>query len=137
VTIVLVNGCLLTSANIGDSAAVLDTGCSLLELTDSHRIQDHVKEKARLLAAGCNLAQVCSHSGVRLGTGVFTKRDVTWCRCIHTAGTGLTFHTAGHHLAHTCSHSRMEHESVNSAIPSALKGGGMHGGSFLLRGLSP
>ena len=39
VTIVLVTGCLLTSANIGDSAAVLDTGCSMLELTDSHRIQ--------------------------------------------------------------------------------------------------
>ena len=39
VTIVLVTGALLTAANIGDSAAVLDTGCSMLELTDSHRIQ--------------------------------------------------------------------------------------------------
>ena len=38
-TIVLVTGALLTAANIGDSAAVLDTGCSMLELTDSHRIQ--------------------------------------------------------------------------------------------------
>lgn len=35
----LVTGALLTAANIGDSAAVLDTGCSMLELTDSHRIQ--------------------------------------------------------------------------------------------------
>jgi len=61
VTIVLITGRLLTAANVGDSAAVLDTGCSLLELTDSHRIQDHVKEKARLLAAGCNLAQLGFH----------------------------------------------------------------------------
>ena len=36
---VLVTGALLTVANIGDSSAVLDTGCSMLELTTSHRVQ--------------------------------------------------------------------------------------------------
>ncbi|GAX80483.1 hypothetical protein CEUSTIGMA_g7921.t1 [Chlamydomonas eustigma] len=61
VTLILVTGCLLTAANVGDSAAVLDTGCSILELTDSHRIQTHVKEKARLDAAGCNIAQLGFH----------------------------------------------------------------------------
>ncbi len=67
VTILLVTGSLLTSANVGDSAAVLDTGCSILELTDSHRIQTHVQEKARLEKAGCNIAQLGFHLEVRYG----------------------------------------------------------------------
>jgi serine/threonine protein phosphatase PrpC len=39
VTLALVTGSLLTVANVGDSLAVLDTGCSLLPLTTSHRVQ--------------------------------------------------------------------------------------------------
>ena len=61
VSIILITGCLLTAANVGDSAAVIDTGCSFLELTDSHRIHDHVSEKERLLTAGCTLAQLGFH----------------------------------------------------------------------------
>ena len=57
-TVVLVTGPLMTVAKIGDSAAVLDTGCSMLELTASHRVQDNVPERKRMLAAGSQVAQV-------------------------------------------------------------------------------
>ena len=60
-TLALLTGRLLTVANVGDSSAVLDTGCSLLELTRSHRIQDSPKEHARLKGAGCKLAPLGMH----------------------------------------------------------------------------
>lgn len=61
VTAVIVVGYLLTVANIGDSSAVLDTGCSILELTGSHRIQSNPEEQARLRSAGCQLAPLGFH----------------------------------------------------------------------------
>ncbi|KAJ9519451.1 hypothetical protein QJQ45_023188 [Haematococcus lacustris] len=61
VTVVLCTGWLLTVANTGDSAAVLDTGCSLLELTHSHRIHTNHEEQARLKSAGQQLAQLGYH----------------------------------------------------------------------------
>ena len=39
VTLALVIGPLLTVANTGDSLALLDTGCSVLPMTTSHRVQ--------------------------------------------------------------------------------------------------
>lgn len=61
VSAVIVVGYLLTTANVGDSSAVLDTGCSILELTGSHRIHNNVEEQARLRAAGCQLAPLGFH----------------------------------------------------------------------------
>ncbi|PNW77853.1 hypothetical protein CHLRE_10g454450v5 [Chlamydomonas reinhardtii] len=61
VTATIVIGYLLTVANIGDSSAVLDTGCSILELTGSHRIQSNPEEQARLRGAGCTLAPLGFH----------------------------------------------------------------------------
>ncbi|KAG1678010.1 hypothetical protein FOA52_000805 [Chlamydomonas sp. UWO 241] len=49
---------LLTVANVGDSSAVLDTGCSILGLTCDHRIEHSQLENQRLTAAGCHLAQL-------------------------------------------------------------------------------
>ena len=57
----VVIGYLLTVANVGDSAAVLDTGCSILELTGSHRIHSNVEEQSRLRGAGCQLAPLGFH----------------------------------------------------------------------------
>lgn len=57
---ILVNN-MLTIANIGDSTAILDTGCSILELTCSHRIADSVTELMRLKAAGCEVAPLGFH----------------------------------------------------------------------------
>ena len=59
-TVVLITGPLVTVANIGDSAAIVDTGCSMLELTTSHRIHDSLSEQSRLSAARCQVAQVRS-----------------------------------------------------------------------------
>ncbi|KXZ54621.1 hypothetical protein GPECTOR_4g686 [Gonium pectorale] len=61
VTAAIVIGYLLTVANIGDSSAVLDTGCSILELTGSHRIQSNPDEQSRLRLAGCTLAPLGFH----------------------------------------------------------------------------
>ncbi|EFJ47432.1 hypothetical protein VOLCADRAFT_92137 [Volvox carteri f. nagariensis] len=61
VTAAIIIGYLLTVANLGDSSAVLDTGCSILELTGSHRIQSNPDEQARLRAAGCTLAPLGFH----------------------------------------------------------------------------
>lgn len=61
VSAVIVIGYLVTAANVGDSSAVLDTGCSILELTGSHRIQSNVDEQTRLRAAGCQLAPLGFH----------------------------------------------------------------------------
>ncbi|KAG2449516.1 hypothetical protein HYH02_005659 [Chlamydomonas schloesseri] len=61
VTATIVIGYLLTVANIGDSSAVLDTGCSILELTGSHRIQSNPEEQTRLRGAGCTLAPLGFH----------------------------------------------------------------------------
>ena len=61
VTAILVTGPLVTVANIGDSSAVLDTGCSMLELSTSHRIHDSVREQARLKATGCTVASLGFH----------------------------------------------------------------------------
>jgi len=61
VTLCLVIGGLITVANLGDSVALLDTGCSILELTDPHRIETHVGERARLEALGCTIAKLGFH----------------------------------------------------------------------------
>lgn len=55
---VLSIGRLLTAANTGDSSAVLDTGCSILELTRSHRIHTNIEEQLRLREAGQHLASL-------------------------------------------------------------------------------
>lgn len=60
-TAVLITGPLVTVANIGDSAAVLDTGCSMLELTTTHRIHDSLQEQSRLRGSGCNVASMGFH----------------------------------------------------------------------------
>ena len=60
-TAVLVTGPLVTVANIGDSSAVLDTGCSILELTSSHRVQDNAAERKRMLTTGSVVAQLGFH----------------------------------------------------------------------------
>ncbi|GLC33563.1 hypothetical protein PLESTB_000088500 [Pleodorina starrii] len=61
VTAAILVGYLLTVANLGDSSAVLDTGCSILELTGSHRIQSNPDEQSRLRSAGCTLAPLGFH----------------------------------------------------------------------------
>ncbi|KAG1670124.1 hypothetical protein FOA52_013700 [Chlamydomonas sp. UWO 241] len=61
VTLCLVIGELITVANLGDSAGVVDTGCSMLEMTDSHRIQSHESERVRLKAQGCTIAALGFH----------------------------------------------------------------------------
>lgn len=61
VTIALLLGRLLTCANVGDSEAVLDTGCSILPLTHSHRLQTNLQEQARLRKAGCEVAPYGFH----------------------------------------------------------------------------
>lgn len=61
VTLVMVIGSLLTVANLGDSSAVLDTGCSILELTASHRIHSNEAERNRLESAGCQIASLGFH----------------------------------------------------------------------------
>jgi Protein phosphatase 2C len=61
VTVALIMGSLLTVGNLGDSSSVLDTGCSMLELTASHRIQSNEVEQARLRAAGCTIAPLGFH----------------------------------------------------------------------------
>lgn len=61
VTVALSIGWLLTIANTGDSATVLDTGCSILELTKSHRIHSNKDEQARLRQAGQQLAPLGFH----------------------------------------------------------------------------
>eukprot|EP00887_Chlorella_sp_A99_P000939 scaffold5.g939.t1 len=55
-TVAVVAGRLLTVANVGDSAAVLDTGAEVVQLTDSHRIADNGREQARLAASGAHVA---------------------------------------------------------------------------------
>lgn len=55
-TTAVVAGRLLTVANVGDSAAYLDTGSELLQLTTSHRLADNPSEVARLRAAGALVA---------------------------------------------------------------------------------
>lgn len=61
VTVILSTGWLLTVANTGDSAAVLDTGISMLELIKSHRIQSNLEEQTRLKGAGQYLAPLGFH----------------------------------------------------------------------------
>ena len=61
VTLAILIGDLLTIANIGDSTAILDTGCSILELTCTHRIHDSVAERDRLVKAGCEVAPLGFH----------------------------------------------------------------------------
>ncbi|GAX80484.1 hypothetical protein CEUSTIGMA_g7922.t1 [Chlamydomonas eustigma] len=57
----VIEGTLLTVANVGDSDAVLDTGTSMLEVTFSHRIQGCSVEQQRLEKAGCRMAQLGFH----------------------------------------------------------------------------
>jgi serine/threonine protein phosphatase PrpC len=61
VTVALVTGCLLSVVNLGDSEGVLDTGCSMMEVITSHRIQDSKKEQERLKASNCQLAPLGFH----------------------------------------------------------------------------
>lgn len=61
VTVAIVTCNLLTIANIGDSDGILDTGCSILEVTHSHRIQGNAMEQQRLKAAGYIIAPLGFH----------------------------------------------------------------------------
>eukprot|EP00798_Chlamydomonas_sp_ICE-L_P005307 gene5307-18551_t len=61
VTAVVTTGWLVTVANTGDSAAIIDTGSTIVEVTRSHRIHTNTEEQARLRAAGCNLASLGFH----------------------------------------------------------------------------
>ncbi len=65
-TVVLQVGWLLTSANLGDSRAVVDTGYDPMTLTVDHRIADHkVGDNAcqaeQSQPATPQSAQTCSH----------------------------------------------------------------------------
>lgn len=51
-TLAVVVGWELIVANVGDSAAYLDTGREVLAVSGNHRIDDNPAEKARILAAG-------------------------------------------------------------------------------------
>jgi serine/threonine protein phosphatase PrpC len=61
VTLALVICNLLTIANIGDSDAILDTGCSIMEITNSHRIATNTDEQHRLKAEGYIIAPIGFH----------------------------------------------------------------------------
>ena len=63
VTCLLITGSLLTLANVGDSEAFIDTGCSIMELTSCHNIDRNIKEQARLVRAGCQVARIALHLG--------------------------------------------------------------------------
>mmetsp|Transcript_15114 Transcript_15114/g.26823 ORF Transcript_15114/g.26823 Transcript_15114/m.26823 type:complete len:545 (+) Transcript_15114:98-1732(+) len=54
-------GPLLSVAAVGDSIVVLDTGCSILEMIDSHRLQVNKREQERLRLAGCFVAPLGFH----------------------------------------------------------------------------
>ncbi|CAL8468661.1 g8201 [Coccomyxa elongata] len=51
---------LLTVANIGDCKAFLDDGVELVELTNSHRIEDNIGEQRRLQSAGALVGRSCA-----------------------------------------------------------------------------
>jgi serine/threonine protein phosphatase PrpC len=51
-TLALVVGWELLVANVGDSAAFLDTGKEVIALSGNHRIDDNTAERARIEAAG-------------------------------------------------------------------------------------
>lgn len=57
-TVLLVIGPLITAANVGDSSAVMATGHWTAALTATHRIHANGAERARLAAAGRQLAPV-------------------------------------------------------------------------------
>ncbi|GAX80480.1 hypothetical protein CEUSTIGMA_g7918.t1, partial [Chlamydomonas eustigma] len=61
VTLALVTGSLITVANLGDSEAVLDTGCSIIEMTQSHRFQDNSSECQRMRSLGSKVASLGLH----------------------------------------------------------------------------
>lgn len=61
VTLALVICNLLTVANIGDSDAILDTGCSIMEISHSHRIASNSAEQHRLKAEGYIIAPIGFH----------------------------------------------------------------------------
>lgn len=60
-TLALLAGWTLLIANVGDSAAYLDTGKEVLALTANHRVDDNAAERARVTAAGgaCRAAPCC------------------------------------------------------------------------------
>jgi hypothetical protein len=52
-------GLLVTVASLGNSRCVLDTGDGqLVQLSEEHRISSNLRERQRLLAAGCQVAAV-------------------------------------------------------------------------------
>ena len=57
-TVVLVTGWLVTSANLGDSHAYLDTGNQLISLTAEHRVAAFKKERKRVERTGAVVAPV-------------------------------------------------------------------------------
>jgi serine/threonine protein phosphatase PrpC len=64
-TLALVVGWELLVANVGDSAAFLDTGKEVIALSGNHRIDDNTAERARIEAAGgacCKGVAVAVHS---------------------------------------------------------------------------
>ena len=63
-TTAVLSGRALTVANVGDSAAVLDTGTELVLLTTSHRLDDSPGELRRLQAAGQHLGRRSPATGL-------------------------------------------------------------------------
>lgn len=57
-TIVIVQGWLVTCANLGDSRAVLDTGTDVVSLSVDHRVATHKAERKRLEAMGAIVAPI-------------------------------------------------------------------------------
>lgn len=107
---------LLTVANVGDSRAVLDTGCSILGLTSDHRINNSPVELKRLKNAGCVLAQLAMDlQGERREEGGHGKKAV---HSAH-ARTPLCMPTPCMHKhnmhAHTCNAASILHAGVHHA----------------------
>lgn len=63
VTIVLQHDWLLTTACLGDSRAVLDTGTTVVILTEDHRVATHKPERRRLEKKGSIVAPVDMNGG--------------------------------------------------------------------------
>ncbi|KAF6254310.1 hypothetical protein COO60DRAFT_1703399 [Scenedesmus sp. NREL 46B-D3] len=65
-TLALVAGWELLVANVGDSAAYLDTGKEVIALSGNHRIDDNAAERARILASGGEISKSTA-DGVPVG----------------------------------------------------------------------
>ena len=87
-TVVLVCGHELISANVGDSLAFLDTGAQVLQLSGNHRIDDSDAERARLVAAGGDIAQA-DLDGSGVGPLRVWPGGLAFSRCVPYLWTAL------------------------------------------------